>query len=34
MIAGLTIAAVPMIVVFVVFQRHILGGLSAGAVKG
>jgi multiple sugar transport system permease protein len=34
MIAGLTIAAVPMIVVFVIFQRHILGGLSAGAVKG
>jgi multiple sugar transport system permease protein len=34
MIAGLTIAAVPMVVVFVLFQRHILGGLSAGAVKG
>jgi multiple sugar transport system permease protein len=34
MIAGLTLAAVPMIVVFVVFQRHILGGLAAGAVKG
>ncbi len=34
MIAGLTLAAIPMIVVFVVFQRHILGGLSAGAVKG
>ena len=34
MIAGLTIAAIPMIVIFVIFQRHILGGLSAGAVKG
>jgi multiple sugar transport system permease protein len=34
MIAGLTIAALPMIVIFVIFQRHILGGLSAGAVKG
>jgi multiple sugar transport system permease protein len=34
MIAGLTIAAIPMVVVFVLFQRHILGGLSAGAVKG
>lgn len=34
MIAGLTIAAVPMIVIFVIFQRHILGGLAAGAVKG
>jgi multiple sugar transport system permease protein len=34
MIAGLTIAAVPMIVLFLFFQRHILGGLSAGALKG
>jgi multiple sugar transport system permease protein len=34
MIAGMTIAALPMIVIFVIFQRHILGGLSAGAVKG
>ncbi|MFK0172924.1 carbohydrate ABC transporter permease [Streptomyces sp. NPDC090306] len=34
MIAGLTIAAVPMIVLFLIFQRHILGGLSAGALKG
>ena len=34
MIAGMTLAAIPMIVIFVVFQRHILGGLSAGAVKG
>jgi multiple sugar transport system permease protein len=34
MIAGLTIAALPMIIIFVIFQRHILGGLSAGAVKG
>jgi multiple sugar transport system permease protein len=34
MIAAMTLAAVPMIVIFVVFQRHILGGLSAGAVKG
>ncbi|MEU4235778.1 carbohydrate ABC transporter permease [Actinoplanes sp. NPDC026619] len=34
MIAGMTLAAVPMVVVFVIFQRHILGGLAAGAVKG
>ena len=34
MVAGLAIASVPMIVVFLVFQRHILAGLSAGAVKG
>ena len=34
MIAGLAIASVPMVVVFLVFQRHILAGLSAGAVKG
>jgi multiple sugar transport system permease protein len=34
MIAGMTIAALPMVVIFVIFQRHILGGLSAGAVKG
>jgi multiple sugar transport system permease protein len=34
MIAGLSIAAVPMIVLFLLFQRHILGGLSAGALKG
>ncbi len=34
MIAGMTIAALPMVVIFVIFQRHILGGLAAGAVKG
>lgn len=34
MIAGMTIAAVPMVVVFLLFQRHILRGLAAGAVKG
>jgi multiple sugar transport system permease protein len=34
MIAGLVIASVPMVAIFLAFQRHILAGLSAGAVKG
>ncbi|MEH0985415.1 carbohydrate ABC transporter permease [Micromonospora sp. CPCC 205556] len=34
MIAAMTLATIPMVVIFVIFQRHILGGLSAGAVKG
>jgi multiple sugar transport system permease protein len=34
MTAGLVIASVPMIVIFLVFQRSIVAGLSAGAMKG
>lgn len=34
MMAGLVITSLPMVVVFLVFQRHILKGLSAGAIKG
>jgi multiple sugar transport system permease protein len=34
MMAALVIASVPMIIIFLVFQRHILRGLSAGAIKG
>ncbi len=34
MMAGLVIASVPMIAIFLVFQRSIIGGLSAGAMKG
>jgi multiple sugar transport system permease protein len=34
LMAGLAIASVPMIVVFLVFQRQILAGLSAGSIKG
>jgi multiple sugar transport system permease protein len=34
MVAGLAIASVPMVLIFLLFQRHILAGLSAGAVKG
>jgi multiple sugar transport system permease protein len=32
--AGLAIASVPMIVIFLIFQRSIIGGLSAGSMKG
>jgi multiple sugar transport system permease protein len=34
MMAGLVIASVPMVLVFLIFQRSIVGGLSAGAMKG
>jgi multiple sugar transport system permease protein len=34
LMAGLAIASVPMIVVFLIFQRSIIGGLSAGSLKG
>lgn len=34
MFAGLAIASIPMVVIFMVFQRSILNGLSAGAIKG
>jgi sn-glycerol 3-phosphate transport system permease protein len=33
-VAGAVIAAVPIVVVLVLFQRHIVRGLTAGAVKG
>jgi multiple sugar transport system permease protein len=32
--AGLAIACVPMIVLFLIFQRQILAGLNAGSLKG
>ncbi|HEY6593117.1 MAG TPA: carbohydrate ABC transporter permease [Asanoa sp.] len=32
--AGLVIASIPMLVVFLIFQRSIIGGLSAGSMKG
>jgi multiple sugar transport system permease protein len=34
LLAGLVIASLPMIAVFLIFQRSILGGLSAGGLKG
>jgi multiple sugar transport system permease protein len=34
LMAGLAIASVPMVVVFLIFQRQILAGLSSGGLKG
>ena len=34
MFAGATIAIVPMILVYIFFQRYFMGGVAAGAVKG
>ena len=34
LLAGLVLASVPTIVVFLIFQRNILAGLTAGSVKG
>jgi multiple sugar transport system permease protein len=31
---GLVIAGIPMIIVFFVFQRHLMAGLTAGSIKG
>ena len=33
-LAGLVIASVPMVVIFLIFQRSIISGLSAGSMKG
>lgn len=34
MLAGLVIASIPMIIVFLIFQRSIIRGLTAGSMKG
>jgi multiple sugar transport system permease protein len=34
LMAGLVIASLPMVMVFLIFQRSILNGLSAGGLKG
>ncbi|SMD23303.1 carbohydrate ABC transporter permease [Kibdelosporangium aridum] len=34
LLAGLVLASVPMVLLFLFFQRHILAGLTAGSVKG
>jgi ABC-type glycerol-3-phosphate transport system permease component len=33
-LAGASLATIPMLVVFLVFQRHLVRGLLAGGVKG
>ena len=32
--AGVTIASLPVVIVFIIFQRHFIHGLTAGSVKG
>ncbi|MFD8500839.1 carbohydrate ABC transporter permease [Amycolatopsis sp. NPDC059657] len=34
LVAGLVLASVPMVLLFLAFQRHILAGLTAGSLKG
>ncbi|WP_051764881.1 carbohydrate ABC transporter permease [Streptomyces sp. NRRL F-5135] len=34
LIAAMVIASIPMVLMFLVFQRHIIAGISAGGVKG
>lgn len=34
MLAGLVLASLPMVAVFLLFQRHIIAGLTAGSLKG
>jgi multiple sugar transport system permease protein len=34
LVAGMVLASIPMIALFLVFQRQILAGLTAGSIKG
>ncbi|CAL9355600.1 MAG TPA: hypothetical protein VKZ89_15215 [Thermobifida alba] len=34
LIAALTIASLPALIIFLVFQRNIMSGLTAGGLKG
>jgi multiple sugar transport system permease protein len=34
LLAGMVIASIPLLVVFLIFQRHIIAGLTAGSLKG
>ncbi|ONK10744.1 carbohydrate ABC transporter permease [Streptomyces sp. MP131-18] len=34
LIAGMVLASIPLVVIFLIFQRHILAGLTAGSLKG
>ncbi|MFF2377040.1 carbohydrate ABC transporter permease [Streptomyces xiamenensis] len=34
LMAGLVLASIPLVVIFLIFQRHIMAGLTAGGLKG
>ena len=34
LLAAMVIAGIPMVALFLVFQRHIIAGIGAGSVKG
>ena len=34
LMAGLTIATVPIVIIYLLLQKHIVKGITAGAVKG
>ncbi len=34
LLAAMVIAGIPMVALFLVFQRHIIAGISAGSTKG
>jgi len=34
LMAGLTISAIPIIIIYLVMQKHIIKGLSSGAIYG
>jgi multiple sugar transport system permease protein len=34
LLAGMVMASIPLLVLFLVFQRHIIAGLTAGSLKG
>lgn len=34
LLAGMVMASIPLLVIFLIFQRHIIAGLTAGSLKG